>query len=138
MYRNYLYIFGGFDGYSSLRSVEKSDLSSPEPTFTLLPSDSHLMDPFKNGAAALHNDTIYLVGGWNESDTSKSVFSYCPAKDKCEFVCQLPERVEGHSLVKAGHYVFIIGGFDGFGVTDRIMRFDLNTFNVNVLPTKLL
>lgn len=78
-----------------------------------------------------------MIGGWDENDTSKSIFMYDPAKDKCDFLARLPKRVEGHSIVKIDNYAFIIGGFDSFGVTDRIMRLNLNTMEAQVLQTKL-
>jgi hypothetical protein len=39
----------------------------------------------------------------------------------------LPGRVEGHSVALFGDNAFIIGGFDSYGVTDRIMKVNLKT-----------
>jgi len=41
------------------------------------------------------------------------------------FLTFMPHKVEGHSLVAIDNQLFIIGGFDSFGVTDRIIKVDL-------------
>jgi len=49
-----------------------------------------------------------------------------------DFSGYLPLKVEGHSLAQIGNYVFVIGGFNGFGVTEKIMMFDLNSGNTTL------
>ena len=50
-----------------------------------------------------------------------------------DFGGYLPLKVEGHSLAQVGNYVFIIGGFDGFGVTNKLMMLDLHSGNTTLL-----
>jgi hypothetical protein len=49
-----------------------------------------------------------------------------------DFSGYLPLKVEGHSLAQIGNYVFVIGGFNGFEVTEKIMMFDLNSGNTTL------
>ena len=37
----------------------------------------------------------------------------------------LPYKIEGHTVNVIEDSMFIIGGFDSFGVTDKIVRVDL-------------
>ena len=49
----------------------------------------------------------------------------------------LTRPIEGHSVIKFGTQVFVLGGFDSFGVTNTIMRIDLEARSVVMLDTKL-
>lgn len=37
----------------------------------------------------------------------------------------LPHKVEGHTISVIDNYLFIFGGFDSFGLTDKVIRVDL-------------
>jgi len=41
--------------------------------------------------------------------------------------------VEGHTANAIGNFLFIVGGFDSFGVTDAIVRVDLRNMEAEVL-----
>ena len=47
--------------------------------------------------------------------------------------------MEAHTVAvfEESNLLFIIGGFDGFGVVDTIIKVDLNTWESQVLGTKL-
>ena len=49
----------------------------------------------------------------------------------------MPGRVEGHSVALFGDNAFIIGGFDSYGVTDRIMKVNLKTMAGSIVAAKL-
>jgi len=139
-HKNTVYVLGGWDGYDCLRSVEKADLAKGESV--RFKETKPLLSPVKNGCCVYNetNKTIYIIGGWDEKETTKSIFAYEPNnKDNTFFVGSLPEPVEGHSLARVGDYVYIIGGFDGYGVVDRIMRMNIQTRHTEVLKdVKLL
>ena len=78
-----------------------------------------------------------MIGGWDERDTQAGIFCFDPSTETTDFVSHLVRPVEGHCLAQLGDYVFIIGGFDNFGVTDRIMRLNLKTFKSEVIHCKL-
>ena len=70
---------------------------------------------------------IYIIGGWDEKETLKTVFRYDTQTNKTFYDGSLPEQAEGHACVyiPEKQTVFIFGGFDSFSVTDRIMKYDL-------------
>ena len=94
----------------------------------------------KNGCCVYDDQTnkLLIIGGWDERDTKDSVLTYNPETDLCDFSgIRLPKPVEGHSICKKGDQIFVFGGFDSYGVTDRIMRIDLETRQAHVLDAKL-
>jgi N-acetylneuraminic acid mutarotase len=129
-----LYVLGGFDGYSPLLSVEKCDLTQEEVKFTEMPRSNRLMSPLKNAVSFVHKGQIIIVGGWDERDTSNTIYRYDPSTDTCDYVCRLPTRIEGHSVALLKDHAYIIGGFDSFGVTDKVIKLNLETNSAMVLP----
>lgn len=71
---------------------------------------------------------IYIIGGWDEKETLKTVFKYDTKTNKMSYDGSLPNQVEGHACVYVPEKqsVFIFGGYDSYGVTDRIIKYDLN------------
>lgn len=112
-------------------------MSDPQSTFVDLSRENSLLSPLKNSANVLYEGKIFLIGGWDEKETLKSIFCFDPSSELTSFVGLLPRPVEGHSLALVKEYVFIIGGFDNFGVTDRIMRLNLKTMQSEVVPCTL-
>ena len=129
---------GGFDGYEPMKSIEKADLSKPDPHFVELPRDKSLISPLKNSANILYDGKVYLIGGWDDKDTQDCIFCFDPKTEETTFVAKMPGRVEGHTVAVFGDVAYIVGGFDSFGVTDRIMKLNLKTMNTTVVPTRLL
>ena len=122
-----MFVFGGWDGYESLNSVEIIDLGSPDSKFQELPNPKP--SRIKNGVAVVNDadDAIYMFGGWDERETMSSVFRYDIQTQETHFDGFLPEKVEGHACVRipGTNSVFIFGGYDSVYVTDRIMKYDL-------------
>lgn len=46
-----------------------------------------------------------------------------------QFHGMLPSAVEGHAIVhiEEADTVFLFGGYDGFGVTDKVIKYNLKT-----------
>ena len=66
------------------------------------------------------------------------MFTYNPETNKCDFGgITLPKPIEGHSVVKVGQQIFVFGGFDSYGVTNTIMRIDLDNLTAGFLVAKL-
>ena len=79
-----------------------------------------------------------IIGGWDERETRDQILVYDPRTNLCNFSgIQLPKPIECHSVVKVGNQIFVLGGFDSFGVTDSIMRIDLENRSAVMLETKL-
>ncbi len=89
---------GGFNGYECLLSIEKADLNDPSSTFIELARENSLLSPMKNSANVMYEGRIYLIGGWDERDTLKSIFCFNPQTEETSFVGSLPRPVEGHAL----------------------------------------
>eukprot|EP01083_Nonionella_stella_P026505 72997_1 len=148
-----LFVLGGFDGRECLDSIEVLDLTDFKKRITDAKVDnkkSNLFQDFddlkinsnfgkfgklpnrlKNSACVMNenNQNIYTFGGWDEKNTLDSVWSISTYDGKYHFIGFLPHKSEGHAIVYIAESgsVFIFGGFDGFAVTNRIMKFNINT-----------
>ena len=73
------------------------------------------------------NQSIYMFGGWDEKETLSTVFRFDIETQKYHFDGFLPKQVEGHACVHVpeAETVFLFGGYDSLGVTDRIMKYDM-------------
>ena len=73
---------------------------------------------------------IYLIGGWDEKETQDKVFMYDPKTQETGFVSHLPCKVEAHTIAvfEESSVLFVLGGFDGFGVIDTIIKIDLKNW----------
>ena len=118
---------GGFDGYDCLNCVEVLDLK--ESSFKKLPDK--MPSRIKNGVAIMNEEDqcIYMIGGWDEKETLSSVFRFDTQTYETHFDGFLPKQCEGHACVHipGTSTVFIFGGFDSYGVTDRVMKYDMKT-----------
>ena len=95
----------------------------------------------KNGYAIFNesDQSVYIFGGWDEKETQNTVWRYTTLPEtlgkhdleagQMHFDGFLPKQVEGHACVyiPETQSVFIFGGFDSIGVTDRIMKYNLTT-----------
>ena len=70
-----------------------------------------------------------MFGGWDEKETLSSVFRYDIQTGETHFDGFMPHVAEGHACVRipGTQTVFIFGGYDGLGVTDRIMKYDMKS-----------
>ena len=101
-----LFVMGGWDGYDCLESVEKANLIEENPTFLKLPRENSLLGPVKNGCCVYNDLTnqILIIGGWDERQTTDTIFSYNPETNHCDFAgMRLPKPIEGHSVIKNGN-----------------------------------
>ena len=125
--KNRLYVMGGFDGYECLNCVEMLDLS----TNTGFQSLEKMPARIKNGCAVMNesDQSIYIFGGWDEKETMSGVFRFDTESHEMHFDGFLPKQVEGHACVHIPNtsIVFIFGGYDSLGVTDRVMKYDMRT-----------
>ena len=87
----------------------------------------------KNGVAIMDENSqeIYVIGGWDEKETQNTVFRYVTqGKDAgCMlFDGFLASKTEGHACVAApSGSIFVFGGYDGVRVSDRVMKYNINT-----------
>ncbi|CAJ0575261.1 unnamed protein product, partial [Mesorhabditis spiculigera] len=132
-----LLIVGGYDGFECLNQVSLVNVANNKQSVTRLPTFG---SPLKNGAMVNGgNGELLIFGGWDGTRTMKSIFRMKLAgKDASLEMCGiLPHPSEGHSANRHQNSVFIVGGYDGYAVTDRIVRFDTTNSTAKVLNVKL-
>ncbi|VDM56909.1 unnamed protein product [Angiostrongylus costaricensis] len=127
-------VIGGYNGTECLKTVQ-------------LLSSTTLHDiPFrlKNSVGVTLTDgAVLLFGGWDEIRTMKTNiilrlnFNPCFTSYRIELESILPYDVEGHCCARYGDHVFVIGGYDGVSVTEKIVRYSISNKSSEVLPTHL-
>lgn len=85
--------------------------------------------PIKNGVALQKGDDIYIFGGWDEKETSDKIFKFNIIKGDTSFIGYLPYKVESPAHCVVDNSLFMFGGFDSYGVIDKIMQVDLKTMS---------
>ena len=113
-HRDQIYIIGGHDGTSILKSCEVFDPT----TLSFRPIKAKLVSGRSFATAAVINDSIYVFGGsdgvsrlascevWDPTSSSSDTFSVLPVLMNCR-------RYGPCSVVLSGDLVLIIGGHDG-------------------------
>ncbi|KAE9420661.1 hypothetical protein Angca_002011, partial [Angiostrongylus cantonensis] len=132
-------VIGGYNGTECLKTVQFVTLGEMELSSTTL---HDIPFRLKNSAGVtLTDEAVLLFGGWDESHTMKTVFrlnfNACFTSYRIELESILPHDVEGHCCARYGDHVFIIGGYDGISVTDKIVRYSISNKSSEVLPTHL-
>mmetsp|Transcript_5532 Transcript_5532/g.9435 ORF Transcript_5532/g.9435 Transcript_5532/m.9435 type:complete len:232 (-) Transcript_5532:21-716(-) len=131
-----VFVMGGFDGWESLNQAEVITFKEDGGVESVSQLPNMPMR-VKNGVAVLDekSDAIFVIGGWDEKETMNSVFRFGATDFSCDFHGFLPQKVEGHACVRIPNTstIFIFGGFDGLGVTDRVMSYDFGKRQANVL-----
>ncbi|XGW22952.1 hypothetical protein V3C99_005300 [Haemonchus contortus] len=132
-------LIGGFNRMDCLKSVKLVKLNEPEVSSTSLPD---LPFRLKNSAGVnISNSETLLFGGWDESQTMKTVFRVCFTNCNTAYNIKmesiLPYAVEGHCCAKHKDYIYVVGGYDGISVVDTIVRYSISDKTSEVLPTRL-
>ncbi|CAI2298977.1 unnamed protein product [Caenorhabditis sp. 36 PRJEB53466] len=131
-------IFGGFVAHSCLDDVQVIE----ESTWKCRKLPNKLPKIKNSTVLEVKNGEFLLFGGWeDEQRTTRAirrvVFNEDFTECTVEFAGFLPYAVEGHSCVRNGSDVYLIGGFDGCAVIDTIVKYNLETKQSEILPTKL-
>ncbi|XGW22270.1 hypothetical protein V3C99_004914 [Haemonchus contortus] len=132
-------LVGGFNGLDCLKSVNLVKLNEREVLSTSLPD---LPFRLKNSVVvSISNSEALLFGGWDESQTMKTVFRMCFTNCNTAYNIKmesiLPYAVEGHCCAKHKDYIYVVGGYDGISVVDTIVRYSISDKTSEVLPTRL-
>ncbi|VDL80330.1 unnamed protein product [Nippostrongylus brasiliensis] len=119
-------LLGGFNGNDCLKEVQLVELNGSEVAARRLPDIPFRL---KNSVAVkLPDSSVLLFGGWDESQTMRTVFrlafdeAITSYDMKMEAV--LPYAIEGHSCALHNDHIFVIGGYDGISVVDSIVILD--------------
>merc|ERR1712216_1040719 len=87
-----VYVIGGYDGESHLRSVEKMDLTGKWTTV------SSMVSPRSSAAATVCGGYIYVCGGYDGESRIDSVERYNPATDIWEPVASMSSMRGGPAV----------------------------------------
>ncbi|CAI4224591.1 unnamed protein product [Auanema sp. JU1783] len=128
-------IIGGYDGFDCLNDYQIINLN----TFELL-KRGRMPFRLKNAASVREDENIFLIGGWDERRTLRTVYSVDVSNAfevTFSMIGLLPYGVEGHSAVTHKKAIYIIGGYDGFSVLNSILRYDVLSKETQILPIAL-
>ncbi|KAJ1356098.1 hypothetical protein KIN20_013734 [Parelaphostrongylus tenuis] len=132
-------VIGGYNGIECSKKVQLVRLNEKELSSTTL---HDIPFRLKNSVGvALPDGAVLLFGGWDERHTMKTVFrlnfNACFTSYQIEMESILPYDVEGHCCALYGDHVYLVGGYDGVSVTDKIVRYSISNRSSEVLPTRL-
>lgn len=71
------------------------------------------------------NDSIYVIGGFDGSQTLNSVECYNPTTNRWRFVSPMITHRRCTCAVTNGHMLFVIGGHDGAQILNTIETYDV-------------
>ncbi|WKX88482.1 hypothetical protein Q1695_008263 [Nippostrongylus brasiliensis] len=132
-------LLGGFNGNDCLKEVQLVELNGSEVAARRLPDIPFRL---KNSVAVKLPDlSVLLFGGWDESQTMKTVFRLAfdeaVTSHDLKMEAVLPYSIEGHSCALHNDHIFVIGGYDGISVVDTIVRYSISDRSCEVVPTRL-
>lgn len=120
----FLYIIGGYDTKTRLKSVERLDLSEENPQWQ---SVSSLLFRRALPAICVHDNKIYVCGGFDGTTRHLTMEYYDQSIDKWNLLESTSVGREGAGLVALGDSLYCIGGYDGINLLKSVERYDLNT-----------
>ena len=131
VYKNEMYIFGGWNGYQSLNDFYSLNLDTLE--WKQIQSEN---GPSKRRmhSCAVYNCKMYLFGGYDESRPAESFnelhcFDFETQTWK-EVPCQgkIPKGRSRAGAIVVGNNMYIIGGWDRVSHNGEVLRLDLDKF----------
>jgi len=131
---NNAYIFGGWDGTSSLDEIIRFDPSTGTVTKLSL---SALPSPRIRTSAIWDGSNAYIFGGMQGSTRINQIVRFDPSDGSVTVVAYLPTGRMETSAIWDGNNAYIFGG-RYYAFLDEIVKFNPATGSVNILPcTKL-
>ena len=118
VYNGYLYIIGGFNGFSYQNDIIRCPLNANGSAGACIQQTNKFVTPRDNHTSVVYNGYIYIIGGGN-GVAAQSDIVYCPINmtDGSVGTCTQqagafsPGRYQHSSVVHNG-YLYIIGGSD--------------------------
>ena len=133
--RQKIFVLGGSDGKYSLKSVESYSWS--ENSWTAESS----MNKVRSGPSAfVHDQQIYVSGGWNGTEFTDSIESLNVDGEHKEWVetsIKIPVKCGAHKMVCHENNAILTGGLVGDNVLDGIYEIKLNPPHTSKILAKL-
>lgn len=131
-------IFGGFEASNCLDDVQIVDTA----TWKCRKLGKKLPKIKNSTVVEVKNGEFLMFGGWEDEQRTTKAIRRITFNEDCtdytvDFAGFLPYPVEGHSCVRIGSSILLIGGFDGCFLIDTIIKYDMETRKMEVLPAKL-
>jgi len=126
-----LYVVGGFDGVTPLRSVAQYSL-----TTGVWEAAPPMAEARQHSAAACLGGMVYVAGGWNGREAMNSVERFNPDVGRWTPLEPLPERREGACAAAVRGQLYVCGGRDGSNFAS-VFRYDPAVRRWWVLPSML-
>ena len=122
-YKNKIIIVGGFTGTDILRSTEIYDINSDQWSY------GPRLNTRRSGVKTIvHNDVLYAIGGYNGSERLSSVETLDLTKleegAQWGFIAPMNTTRSNFSLAQIYDRIYVIGGYDGSGVINKVEYYD--------------
>jgi len=134
---NYVYLFGGYDGYSFLNQILRYDPVQDQ----LTTMSSRMPTPIKWNSAVWSGTYAYIFGGLTPSGVTDQIFRYDPTTDTVAVTSgRLPFGLYVTSAVWTGEYAYVFGGGtqgETEYATDKIIRYDPELDFVTIMDESL-
>jgi len=114
MYKNKMFVFGGFSGEEYLNDLYEFDLETETWTDVSQLCRGDIPQPRSRFCAAVHGDCMYILGGWNKVGYFNDFYQY-------NFVTRIWTNISNtnfsipcisqYSLAADGEFLYIFGGF---------------------------
>jgi len=146
-YQEKMYLFGGeltrlidpdapIKGFKQVLTNEVWEYNITKNTWTRADS---LQTPLRNATACSDNESIYVIGGEDETGSvvdTIHLFNATQSKWNHNFIT-LPTPLSKVSCSIINKMIYITGGFDGTDAVDTTYRYDITneTWNTEPLPT---
>jgi len=114
VWQNKMYTFGGFSGERYLNDLFQFDLETETWTDITNQSAGERPQPRSRFCAAVHRDTMYILGGWNKVGYFADLFTYnFVTKTWCKLGnsnFQVPS-ISQYSMAVHEDFLYLFGGF---------------------------
>ena len=108
VYKDYLYIVGGFDGTTRIKSIERLHIPTSRLE-TLIPMSSRR----STLGVALMSGFIYAVGGFDGTNGLETVERYHIESGKWSLIEPMTTRRSSVGIAVLSGYLYAVGGYDG-------------------------
>ncbi len=128
---NFVYILGGFEEYSSSNKYSNNIVYfNSGGTLDPWTSANPLPQRLSKGAAVVVGDYIYFTGGWTDAEgagtaSNKTYYAHINADGSLGSwgtTSDLPSVWWDHRAIEYGGYIYVVGGWNSSGVTNRVLR----------------
>jgi hypothetical protein len=113
-----LWIFGGGDASGSLATLARVGFDGQGV------SVGHLPEPLSDLAAAPLGSSVLVIGGYNGTAPSTSVYRFSPDRLSLAPFATLPVGLRYAAVATLGPLVYVAGGLTEHGYTDRVLAID--------------